>query len=128
MPCVQQASYLGEGPLMWILPLYLHINKKSDDDDEIMFSKIQILTQVCYCQSFYASHMSCFFYESSFLYQGLSKEQKSRKKKKKKKTQKLTQLSSRSHPRHLVGKRTAQKRHHHRHHKRQPGEQQFPIQ
>ena len=42
--------------------------------------------------------------------------------------QKLTQLSSRSHPRHLVGKRTAQKRHHHRHHKRQPGEQQFPIQ
>ena len=70
---------------MWILPLYLHINKKSDDDDEIMFSKIQILTQVCYCQSFYASHMSCFFYESSFLYQGLSKEQKSRKKKKKKK-------------------------------------------
>ena len=41
--------------------------------------------------------------------------------------QKLTQLSSRSHPRHLVGKRTAQKRHHHRHHKRQPGEQQLPI-
>ena len=33
----------------------------------------------------------------------------------------------RSHPRHLVGK-GQQKRHHHRHHKRQPGEQQFPIQ
>ena len=49
-------------------------------------------------------------------------------KSRKKKPQKLTQLSSRSHPRHLVGKRTAQKRHHHRHHKRQPGEQQFPIQ
>ena len=47
---------------------------------------------------------------------------------KKENPQKLTQLSSRSHPRHLVGKRTAQKRHHHRHHKRQPGEQQFPIQ
>ena len=45
--------------------------------------------------------------------------------------QKLTQLSSRSHPRHLVGKRTAQKDiqlYHHRHHKRQPGEQQFPKQ
>ena len=42
--------------------------------------------------------------------------------------QKLSQLSSRSHPRRLVGKRTAQKRHHHRHHKRQPGEQQFPKQ
>ena len=42
-------------------------------------------------------------------------------KSRKKNPQKLTQLSSRSHPRHLVGKRTAQKRHHHRHHKRQPG-------
>ena len=42
--------------------------------------------------------------------------------------QKLTQLSSSSHPRHLVGKKDSTKRHHHRHHKRQPGEQQFPIQ
>ena len=39
-----------------------------------------------------------------------------------------TQLSSRSQPRHLVGKKDSTKRHHHRHHKRQPGEQQFPIQ
>ena len=29
LPCVQQASYLG-GPLMWMLPLYLHVNQKSD--------------------------------------------------------------------------------------------------
>ena len=42
--------------------------------------------------------------------------------------QKLTQLSSRSHPRHPVGKKDSTKRHHHRHHKRQPGEQQFPKQ
>ena len=42
--------------------------------------------------------------------------------------QKLTQLSTRSHPRHLVGKKDSTKRHHHRHHKRQPGEQQFPKQ
>ena len=42
--------------------------------------------------------------------------------------QNLTQLSSRSHPRHLVGKKDSRKRHHHRHHKRQPGEQQFPKQ
>ena len=35
MPCIQQASYLEEGPLMWILPLYLHVNKKSDGDDAI---------------------------------------------------------------------------------------------
>ena len=25
-------SYLEGGQLMWMLPLYLHINKKSDDD------------------------------------------------------------------------------------------------
>ena len=31
---MQQASYLEGGPLLWILPLYLHINKKSDDDDD----------------------------------------------------------------------------------------------
>ena len=42
------------------------------------------------------------------------------------KTQKRTQLSPRSHPRHLVGKRT--KRRHQRYHQRQPGEQLFPIQ
>ena len=30
LPCVQQASYLERGPLMWMLPLYLHVNQKSD--------------------------------------------------------------------------------------------------
>ena len=38
LPYMQQASYLEGGPLMWILPLYLHINQKSivdDDDDDI---------------------------------------------------------------------------------------------
>ena len=34
LPCVQQASYLEGSPLMWMLPLYLHVNKKSDDDDD----------------------------------------------------------------------------------------------
>ena len=24
----------GRGPLMWMLPLYLHVNQKSDDDDD----------------------------------------------------------------------------------------------
>ena len=47
---------------------------------------------------------------------------------KKENPQKLTQLSSRSHPRHPVGKKDSTKRYHHRHHKRQPGEQQLPIQ
>ena len=46
------------------------------------------------------------------------------RKSRKENPQKLTQLSSRSHPRHLVGKKDSTKRHHHRHHKRQPGEQQ----
>ena len=33
---MQQASYmyLEGGPLMWMLPLYLHVNQKSDDDDD----------------------------------------------------------------------------------------------
>ena len=37
LPCVQQASYLEGGPegglLMWMLLLYLQVNKKSDYDD-----------------------------------------------------------------------------------------------
>ena len=32
LPCVQQASYLEAGPLMWMLPLYLHVNQKSHYD------------------------------------------------------------------------------------------------
>ena len=27
------ASYLDVGPLMWMMPLHLHVNKKPDDDD-----------------------------------------------------------------------------------------------
>ena len=34
LPCVQQASYLEGGPLVWMLPLYLHVNQKSDYDDD----------------------------------------------------------------------------------------------
>ena len=30
LPCVQQASYLEGGPLVWMLPLYLHVNQKSN--------------------------------------------------------------------------------------------------
>ena len=25
----------GSGPLLWIWPLYLHVNKKSNDDDDV---------------------------------------------------------------------------------------------
>ena len=31
--CVQLASYLEGGPLMWMMPLHLHVNQKSDFDD-----------------------------------------------------------------------------------------------
>ena len=32
---MRAASQLpGRGPLMWMLPLYLHVNQKSDDDDD----------------------------------------------------------------------------------------------
>ena len=34
-PYVQQASYLEGGPRMWLLPLYLHFNQKSIDDDDV---------------------------------------------------------------------------------------------
>ena len=39
LPCVQQASYLEGGPLMWILPPYLHVNQKSDYDDDMLCNK-----------------------------------------------------------------------------------------
>ena len=31
---MQQASYLEGGPLVWLLPLYWHVNQNSDDDDD----------------------------------------------------------------------------------------------
>ena len=58
LPCVQQASCLEGGPLLWIWPLYLHVNQKSDDDDDddvvIYFFYIktqcfQVLKSVCLC-------------------------------------------------------------------------------
>ena len=35
LPCMQQAGCLEGGPLLWIWPLYLHVNQKSDDDEDI---------------------------------------------------------------------------------------------
>ena len=31
---MQGASCLEGGPLLWIWPLYLHVNQKSDNDDD----------------------------------------------------------------------------------------------
>ena len=38
LPCVQQASYLEGVSLAWMLPLYLHINQKSDYDMMMIWS------------------------------------------------------------------------------------------
>ena len=44
---MQQASCLEGGPLLWIWPLYLHVNQKSDDDDdENLFYKISSKIQL----------------------------------------------------------------------------------
>ena len=32
--CSKPVTLKGPGALMWILPLYLHVNQKSDDDDD----------------------------------------------------------------------------------------------
>ena len=47
LPCVQQASYLEGGPLMWMLPLYLHVNQKSDNDDMI----VTVMGKQCWSQA-----------------------------------------------------------------------------
>ena len=37
LPCVQQASYLEGGPLMWMLPMYLQVNKNPMKYPQYMF-------------------------------------------------------------------------------------------
>ena len=38
---MQQASCLEGGPLLWIWPLYLHVNQKSDDDDDVQIGEMK---------------------------------------------------------------------------------------
>ena len=39
--CMQLASYLEGGPLMWMMPLHLNVNQKSNyDDDEAIRSQL----------------------------------------------------------------------------------------
>ena len=38
--CMQLASYLERGPLMWMMSLHLHVNQKSDYDDDMIASKL----------------------------------------------------------------------------------------
>ena len=54
-PCVQQASCLEGGPLLWIWPLYLHVNKKSDgndDDDELNWARKELYLSVIWQKMF----------------------------------------------------------------------------
>ena len=50
LPCVQQASYLEEGPLMWMLFLFLHVNQKSNYDTMMMTSRGS--NKFCKCWQF----------------------------------------------------------------------------
>ena len=43
---MQQASCLEGGPLLWIWPLYLHVNQKSNDDDDDEISDILYILNV----------------------------------------------------------------------------------
>ena len=47
LPCMQQASYLEGSPLVWMLPLYLHVNQKSDYD-MMIWSHFTVLLQICF--------------------------------------------------------------------------------
>ena len=63
LPCVQQASCLEGGPLLWIWPLYLHVNQKSDDDDDDDFAgvkKIKKISKVIYFKVYQWDQHSAF--------------------------------------------------------------------
>ena len=44
---MQQASCLEGDSLLWIWPLYLHVNKKSDDDDDDGDFRVGISVTLC---------------------------------------------------------------------------------
>ena len=46
---MQQAGCLEGGPLLWIWPLYLHVNKKSDDDDNDVCVNLSGLVMAIAC-------------------------------------------------------------------------------
>ena len=38
---MQLASYLERGPMMWMMPLHLHVNQKSVYDDDMKVSQFE---------------------------------------------------------------------------------------
>ena len=67
LPCVQQASYLEGGPLMWMLPQYLHVDKKSDDDDDGDVAVLAVLG-IYVCLSKFVMQTGFFFFIFSWNY------------------------------------------------------------
>ena len=58
LPCVQQASCMEGGPLLWIRPLYLHVNQKSDDDDDDHSKRQPQLQIFCTLPRYPSRHMT----------------------------------------------------------------------
>ena len=58
--CLQLASYLQGGPLMRMMPLHLHVNKKSEYDDDDAVHKIFSMTSVKKCKVLYLFLMVLF--------------------------------------------------------------------
>ena len=55
--CVQLASYLERGPLMWMMPLHLHVNQKSDYDyDMMILSSCSGITKYIFLTRYYSSY------------------------------------------------------------------------
>ena len=63
--CVQLTSYLERGPLMWMMPLHLHVNQKSDydDDDKVLdIFKFSTFSHAIVPTSYLSlEHCSCYF-------------------------------------------------------------------
>ena len=59
---MQQASYLEGGPLMWMLPLYLHVDKKSNDDDNDGDISVLAVLGVLVCLTKFVTQTVFFFF------------------------------------------------------------------
>ena len=63
--CVQLASYLERGPLMWMMPLHLHINQKSDYDIIYIWSLESTPITLCLMGNFSCSFVVCNFFSQN---------------------------------------------------------------
>ena len=61
---MRAASQLPGGPLLWIWPLYLHVNKKSDDDDD---DDVTVVSSCLHFRSYYFLNVHVVRFLSAFL-------------------------------------------------------------